>query len=144
VWWLIIGQVLGSAYLLGATAEQLQALYDTETGKLDPWENSPMEISSHDWRDYLGEKSYCFSLPSTSATSADVIDINVHTSISSKTSWSRWGTNGGTLWPNICSVGRNPSFTEQLVDVSDMRSSCPWETFLTRCSWSPTGTFGSE
>jgi hypothetical protein len=48
---------------MGATAEQLQALYDTETGKLDPWINSPMEIASHDWRDYLGEKSYCFGLP---------------------------------------------------------------------------------
>jgi hypothetical protein len=60
---LTFGQVLGSAYLIGATAEQLQALYDAETSELDTWEGSPMEISCHDWRDYLGDDSYCFCLP---------------------------------------------------------------------------------
>ncbi|KAF8251452.1 hypothetical protein K440DRAFT_614597 [Wilcoxina mikolae CBS 423.85] len=50
--------VLGSAYLMGASAEQLQALYDEESIELEAWEDSPQEITRDDWRDYLGDISY--------------------------------------------------------------------------------------
>ena len=48
-------QLLGSAYLLGATSDHLNEIYDTESKILDPWKDSPGEISQHDWREYLGD-----------------------------------------------------------------------------------------
>ncbi|KAL7266095.1 hypothetical protein RUND412_011372, partial [Rhizina undulata] len=50
--------ILGSAYLLGATSEHLQALYDEEYKSLEPWPNSPGPIVKGDWRDYLGDRDY--------------------------------------------------------------------------------------
>lgn len=50
--------LLGSAYLLGASVEQLQHIYDEESTQLEPWHDSPGEISDTDWRDYLGDKRY--------------------------------------------------------------------------------------
>src|SRR5688572_17933758 len=50
-------QVLGSAYLLGASADHLQALYDVESRDLDPWADSPAEISRGDWRSFLSDRS---------------------------------------------------------------------------------------
>lgn len=49
---------LGSAYLLGAPAEHLQAVYEHSIKDLEPWKDSPHEISSHDWRDCLGETQF--------------------------------------------------------------------------------------
>ena len=51
-------QVLGSAYLLGASAELLQHIYDDGAPMLDEWEDSPQEITADDWRDFLGDKAY--------------------------------------------------------------------------------------
>lgn len=48
-------QILGSAYLLGSNPEQLGILYDEEAKTLEPWKDSPNEISRHDWRDFLGD-----------------------------------------------------------------------------------------
>jgi hypothetical protein len=50
--------LLGSAYVLGANADQLQKIYDNESKELEEWEDSPAEITDTDWRDFLGDKSY--------------------------------------------------------------------------------------
>lgn len=53
-----MSHLLGSAYLLGASADQLQNIYDEESKELDPWQDSPAEITESDWRDFLGDKRY--------------------------------------------------------------------------------------
>lgn len=50
--------VLSSAYLLGASPEQLHHIYDEEAKVLEAWEPSPGEVSLEDWRDCLGRKEY--------------------------------------------------------------------------------------
>ncbi|KAI9903128.1 hypothetical protein N3K66_002480 [Trichothecium roseum] len=50
--------ILSSAYLLGATEVQLNAIYDSEIKKLEPWKPSPSEVIDEDWRDFLGDKRY--------------------------------------------------------------------------------------
>ena len=51
-------QGLASAYFLGASAEHLQRIYDEDSLELDEWEDSPQEITTDDWRDFLGDKAY--------------------------------------------------------------------------------------
>jgi hypothetical protein len=46
---------LTSAYALGATATQLQAIYDDEAKLLEEWRPSPHEVCRHDWRDYISD-----------------------------------------------------------------------------------------
>jgi len=50
-----LGQILGSAYILEATSEHLDQIYEKESDELEPWQDSPGEISKDDWRDYLGD-----------------------------------------------------------------------------------------
>lgn len=50
--------ILGSAYIFGADADQLNYIYETESKHLEPWRDSPGEISEHDWRDFLGKREY--------------------------------------------------------------------------------------
>lgn len=50
--------ILCSAYLLGADVDQLHHIYDVEAKQLEPWEDSPAEVTEHDWRDFLGDKRY--------------------------------------------------------------------------------------
>ena len=50
--------MLGSAYLLGASREHLTQVYEEEAKQLEPWRNSPGEVSKHDWRAYLGRREY--------------------------------------------------------------------------------------
>ncbi|KAH9879373.1 hypothetical protein J1614_002812 [Plenodomus biglobosus] len=50
--------ILGSAYLLGATAEQLNEIYEKEAEGLEPWTDAPGEITTADWRDFLGRREY--------------------------------------------------------------------------------------
>lgn len=50
--------ILGSAYLLGATAEELHTIYGEESKQLLPWEDPPANINENDWREYLGHKEY--------------------------------------------------------------------------------------
>jgi hypothetical protein len=47
-----------SAYLLGASSDALNHIYEAESKSLDPWKDSPGEISLYDWRDYLGKREY--------------------------------------------------------------------------------------
>ncbi|KAI5295707.1 hypothetical protein KEM52_000455 [Ascosphaera acerosa] len=53
-----VPHLLGSAYMLGATGEQLNKLYESESKPLDRWVDSPSEITRDDWRDFLGKKEY--------------------------------------------------------------------------------------
>ncbi|CAN8098691.1 unnamed protein product [Discula destructiva] len=50
--------LLGSAYLLGASPDHLQNLYESEHKELEPWSDSPAEIVDDDWRDFLGDRTY--------------------------------------------------------------------------------------
>ncbi|CAK7214473.1 hypothetical protein SCUCBS95973_002158 [Sporothrix curviconia] len=53
-----MAHALCPAYLLGATPEQLNKIYDAIAPHLVPWEASPAEIADVDWRDYLGDPAY--------------------------------------------------------------------------------------
>ncbi|KAF1946210.1 hypothetical protein EJ02DRAFT_450656 [Clathrospora elynae] len=53
-----IPHVLGSAYLLGGTAEHLNELYEKEAEELEPWHDAPGEVTMDEWRDFLGKKEY--------------------------------------------------------------------------------------
>ncbi|KAF2277509.1 uncharacterized protein EI97DRAFT_375261 [Westerdykella ornata] len=50
--------LLGSAYLLGASHEELHDIYEKEAEELEPWSDSPGEISKDDWRGFLGKREY--------------------------------------------------------------------------------------
>ncbi|KAF2013102.1 hypothetical protein BU24DRAFT_349713 [Aaosphaeria arxii CBS 175.79] len=50
--------ILGSAYILGATREHLIEIYEKEAEELEPWHDSPGEISQDDWRKFLGKREY--------------------------------------------------------------------------------------
>ncbi|USP76948.1 uncharacterized protein yc1106_04222 [Curvularia clavata] len=50
--------ILGSAYLLGGTAEHLNEIYEKEAEELEPWRDAPGEITKDDWRDFLGKREY--------------------------------------------------------------------------------------
>lgn len=53
-----MSHLLGSAYILGASVEQMQKIYDVESKDLEEWEDSPAEITDQDWRSFLGDKRY--------------------------------------------------------------------------------------
>ncbi|KAF2109467.1 hypothetical protein BDV96DRAFT_502678 [Lophiotrema nucula] len=50
--------ILGSAFILGGTHEHLNEIYEKESDQLEPWHDSPGEISKEDWRDFLGKRQY--------------------------------------------------------------------------------------
>lgn len=50
--------ILSSAYLLGATEDQLRAIYETESADLGAWTPSPAEVIDEDWMDFRGDKAY--------------------------------------------------------------------------------------
>lgn len=52
----LAAQLLGSAYLFGATSDELYEFYADESKSLEEWEDSPGEISRHDWRDFIGKR----------------------------------------------------------------------------------------
>ncbi|KAI4286699.1 MAG: hypothetical protein L6R35_004047 [Caloplaca aegaea] len=54
----ITGQLLGSAYLIGSESAHLNDIYDEESKHLEPWTDSPGEVSTYDWRDFLGNPKY--------------------------------------------------------------------------------------
>ncbi|KAL8860124.1 MAG: hypothetical protein Q9178_003388 [Gyalolechia marmorata] len=53
-----MAHILGSAYLFHAQSDHLNAIYDEESKELEPWQDSPGEVSTYDWRDYLGNPRY--------------------------------------------------------------------------------------
>lgn len=50
--------ILGSAYLLGANADQLNDIYTEDEKELEAWKESPAEILVGDWRNFLGKPEY--------------------------------------------------------------------------------------
>jgi hypothetical protein len=50
--------ILGSAYILGADADELNHVYESESKHLEAWVDSPGEISRDDWREFLGRREY--------------------------------------------------------------------------------------
>ncbi|KAL9600876.1 MAG: hypothetical protein Q9219_002918 [cf. Caloplaca sp. 3 TL-2023] len=50
--------LLGSAYLLGSPPDHLNEIYEKEAAELEPWQDSPGEVSTYDWRDHLGDPRY--------------------------------------------------------------------------------------
>ncbi|KAF8426319.1 MGS207 protein [Tirmania nivea] len=53
-----IVHLLGTAYLFGADEKQLHDLYEREDKDIDPWKDSPGEVTGGDWRRYLGDENY--------------------------------------------------------------------------------------
>lgn len=43
---------------MGGAADHLTDIYEDDSKSLEPWKDSPGEISTYDWRDYLGQKQY--------------------------------------------------------------------------------------
>ena len=41
-----------------SSPEHLDEIYAEESKELDSWKDSPGEVSTYDWRDYLGDKKY--------------------------------------------------------------------------------------
>ncbi|KAG5926823.1 hypothetical protein E4U42_002929 [Claviceps africana] len=50
--------ILSSAYLLGATPNQLHDIYEDQAKELEPWTPSPAELMDEDWMDYMGDAWY--------------------------------------------------------------------------------------
>ena len=50
--------ILSSAYLLGATTNQLQDIFEEQVKELEPWTPSPAELIDNDWVDFLGHGEY--------------------------------------------------------------------------------------
>ncbi|SPN96777.1 uncharacterized protein DNG_00297 [Cephalotrichum gorgonifer] len=50
--------ILSSAYLLGASEDQLRNIYEKEVEDLEPWAESPGEVGEDDWTEYLGDRRY--------------------------------------------------------------------------------------
>ncbi|ODM15120.1 hypothetical protein SI65_09359 [Aspergillus cristatus] len=53
-----IPHLLSSAWVQGADADELHRLYETECLVMEPWVDSPGEVSLDDWRDFLGRREY--------------------------------------------------------------------------------------
>ncbi|KAL5360072.1 hypothetical protein BJX96DRAFT_164888 [Aspergillus floccosus] len=53
-----VPHILGSSFLQGADANDLTRAYEAESRNLDAWVDSPNEISTYDWRDYLSAREY--------------------------------------------------------------------------------------
>ncbi|KAG6005416.1 hypothetical protein E4U21_000196 [Claviceps maximensis] len=50
--------ILSSAYLLGATPNQLHDIYEDQVKELEAWTPSPAELMDSDWMDFLGDARY--------------------------------------------------------------------------------------
>lgn len=51
--------LLGSAYLMGGSADHLTNIYEHATHEgHEGWQDSPSEIALHDYRDFLGKREY--------------------------------------------------------------------------------------
>ncbi|KAK9451287.1 uncharacterized protein V1518DRAFT_370190 [Limtongia smithiae] len=54
-----VPHALGSAYMLGASAQQLVDLYEHITADLEEWkEDTPAEVTADDWRNFYGQREY--------------------------------------------------------------------------------------
>ena len=51
-------QILGSVYIFGGDVNHLNGIYEEQSKELEMWKDSPGEVSTYDWRDYLGDRRY--------------------------------------------------------------------------------------
>lgn len=79
-------QILGSAFLLGSESEHLNDIYDHESKELEKWKDSPGEISTYDWRDYLGRHEYAYGYNFNKGRAEHDLDIKEHLSTFLRTS----------------------------------------------------------
>lgn len=79
-------QILSSAFLQGADADDLGRVYESESKLLEPWTDSPGEISTDDWRDYLGCREYASLFRIGGLFANDEQDIKEHLLITLKMS----------------------------------------------------------
>ncbi|GKZ85967.1 hypothetical protein AnigIFM56816_000815 [Aspergillus niger] len=49
-------KILSSAYLLGAGTSDLERMYEAEIRGLEPWTDSPSDVTPENWRDCVGKK----------------------------------------------------------------------------------------
>ena len=84
-------KILGSSYILGANPDQLTKIYEVESRGLEPWQDSPGEISIDDWREFLGKRKSVvanFYVVMKASGSDDLVATSVRSSTSSRTnSW---------------------------------------------------------
>jgi hypothetical protein len=80
--------ILGSSYILGAEAEELNHISEAESKHLEPWTDSPAEIARHDWRDFLGKREYAsrISISHLTGRLTRTLDTSEHLSTSSRIS----------------------------------------------------------
>lgn len=78
-------QILSSAFLQGADAEDLGRVYESESKLLEPWTDSPGEISMDDWWDYLGFREYALLFRMLGDRLLIVLGTKERLSITSKT-----------------------------------------------------------
>lgn len=50
--------LLCSAYLLGASDNHLNEIYEAQSQNLESWKPSPAELIDEDWRDFFGDTQY--------------------------------------------------------------------------------------
>ncbi|KAK8212258.1 hypothetical protein HDK77DRAFT_382195 [Phyllosticta capitalensis] len=50
--------ILGSAFILGSNPDHLREIFKAEAETLEPWTDSPGEITEANWREHLGNKHY--------------------------------------------------------------------------------------
>ncbi|KAJ5594490.1 uncharacterized protein N7459_000698 [Penicillium hispanicum] len=66
--------LLTAAFLQGADADDLTRVYESECKLLDPWVDSPAEVTVEDWRDYLGCREYVLRLSILAAFHLDFFE----------------------------------------------------------------------
>ena len=80
--------ILGSSYILGAEADELNHISEAESKHLEPWTDSPAEIARNDRRDFLGKREYASRIVATFSTGRLTLvpDTSEHLSTSSRIS----------------------------------------------------------
>lgn len=53
-----MAHILCSAYLIGADSAHLYKIYERESKELEPWRESPEEVTEDDWRTFWGDKHF--------------------------------------------------------------------------------------
>lgn len=79
--------MLSAYFLLGADVNALDRAWDAESKALESWVDSPGEISTYDWRDYVGRREYVLRfLTEDGLINLGLAGINARFLISLKTS----------------------------------------------------------
>lgn len=113
-------QLLTSAFLQGADADDLTRVFETESKLLDAWADSPAEVTTDDWRDHLGCREYADDFGDTCIPRLTIeLDIKRPLWIFSKMNWSALTMTGKKLWQSTSFRARNQSFMPLLPIASE-------------------------